>query len=129
MTDGSSMNLLAVTQTAEETNSDDEPPPNSSDWYLLVPNQITPQFDNDAEQAIGQAEAAKRSKPNDANTHTSIPQHATSSLLGTQFKNLIILILMVVAVTPILLCGTIETLLILTIISLNTYLIQPGEIS
>jgi hypothetical protein len=36
---------------------------------------------------------------------------------------------MVVAVTPILLCGTIETLLILTIISLNTYLIQPGEIS
>jgi hypothetical protein len=123
------MNLLAVTQTAEETNSDDEPPPNSSDWYLLVPNQITPQFDNDAEQAIGQAEAAKRSKPNDANTHTSIPQHATSSLLGTQFKNLIILILMVVAVTPILLCGTIETLLILTIISLNTYLIQPGEIS
>jgi magnesium-transporting ATPase (P-type) len=123
------MNLLAVTQTAEETNSDDEPPPNSSDWYLLVPNQITPQFDNDAEQAIGQAEAAKRSKPNDANTHTSIPQHATSSLLGAQFKNLIILILMVVAVTPILLCGTIETLLILTIISLNTYLIQPGEIS
>ena len=83
MTDSSSASLLATTQTAEETNSDDEPPP-SSDWYLLAPNQIAPQFDNDAEQGLGRAEVAKWSKPHDAYALTSIPQYATSSLLGVQ---------------------------------------------
>ena len=129
MTDGSSTNLLAVTQTAEETNSDDEPPPSSSDWYLLVPNQIAPQFYNDAEQSLGRAEAAKRPKPHDANALTSIPRHATWSLLGIQVKRLIILIQTVEAVTSILLHATLETFANLTSTSLNATLIQSGEIS
>lgn len=126
MIDGSSTNLLAVTQTAEETNLDDEPPPSSSDGSLLVPNQIAPQFYSDAEQGLRRTEAAKGARPHDAKALTSIPQHAASFLLGVQFKNLIILILMMVAITPVLLHVTIATSVTLTITDLNTLLIQPG---
>jgi P-type Ca2+ transporter type 2C len=117
MLDSDSTSSLALSDTSEEAPTDDKPP--SSSWHNLSPNEVERSLDANRDYGLSSSEADKRRQEYGPNTLISAPARSTLSIFLTQFRSLIVLLLIAASTLAFLLNETIEGVAILVVIILN----------
>lgn len=108
----------AVTRASEEVNLDNELPP--IQWHLLSTDQVVRQLSSDPENGLSYAEGTRRLRQYGANALTSATRRSALFIFLTQFRSLIVVLLMAAAGIALLLNETVEAIAILVVVGLNT---------
>lgn len=117
MLDSDSTSSLAPSDAGEEAPTDDKPP--SSNWYDLSPNEVERSLDANRDYGLSSFEADRRRQEYGSNALISAPRRSTLSIFITQFRSLIVLLLIAASTLAFLLNETIEGFAILIVIILN----------